>query len=96
MHGEAIAWLRAPELSRWERATGLALGADRREDDEVAPQSRLGPREALAAQLVDALAARPCVVSFSGGRDSSAVLHARNSASPVPRSAERAPLSMHR
>ena len=40
------------------------------------PRPGVHPRGALAAELVDALACSPCAVSFSGGRDSSAVLAA--------------------
>jgi asparagine synthetase B (glutamine-hydrolysing) len=69
--------LQAPQLSRWELATGLALGADPHpaggEPPAAAPTA---PRAALARALTEALARSPCVVSFSGGRDSSAVLAA--------------------
>jgi len=40
------------------------------------PPSGPRPREALAKLLADALARGPCLVTFSGGRDSSAVLAA--------------------
>jgi len=73
---DATADLRAPELSRWERATGLALGPDRRQDERSLPESDLGPRRALAAELSDALACSPCVVSFSGGGVSSEIIAA--------------------
>jgi asparagine synthase (glutamine-hydrolysing) len=71
-----VADVRAPELSRWERATGLAIGSDPSQSDHVPARSQEHPRTALAAELVSALACSPCVVSFSGGRDSSAVLAA--------------------
>jgi len=76
MRVEGAVDLRAPELTRWERATGLALGADRSQHCPVLPSSDRSPRGALAAELTEALAFSPCVVSFSGGRDSSAVLAA--------------------
>ncbi len=61
-------------LNRWELATGLALGPDRREPERPMPETVGDPRRALAVELADALACTPCVVSFSGGRDSSVVL----------------------
>lgn len=73
---EASVDLRAPVLNRWELATGLALGPDRREPERSMPETVGDPRGALAVELADALACTPCVVSFSGGRDSSAVLAA--------------------
>ena len=76
MRADPVADVRAPALSRWERATGLAIGADPSQSDQVLPRSQEHPRAALAAELVGALACSPCVVSFSGGRDSSAVLAA--------------------
>ena len=79
--------LRAPELHRWELATGLALGHDGR--CEALGEVESDPRGALAAELVGALTRAPCVISFSGGRDSSAVLAvavdtARREGLPVP------------
>src|SRR4051794_15301588 len=76
MRIEGAVDLRAPELTRWERATGLALGADRSQHRPLLGRSDRSPRGALAAELTEALASSPCVVSFSGGRDSSAVLAA--------------------
>jgi len=73
---EAGTDLRAPELSRWERATGLALGPVGHGAGQVPLRSDVEPRRALAAELSEALVCSPCVVSFSGGRDSSAVLAA--------------------
>lgn len=51
----------------------LLLGADERAVPLPPPASG-GFRAALDAVLVDALLRPPCVVSFSGGRDSSAIL----------------------
>jgi asparagine synthase (glutamine-hydrolysing) len=68
--------LSAPPLSRWELATGLALGTDRSKGDHGLPAPMLDPRAALAAECFESLASGSCVVSFSGGRDSSAVLAA--------------------
>jgi asparagine synthase (glutamine-hydrolysing) len=65
--------LRAHRLSRWELATGLALGADELELGDL-PSSAGTPREVLAEVMGEALCRTPCAVSFSGGRDSSAVL----------------------
>jgi asparagine synthase (glutamine-hydrolysing) len=61
-------------LSPVELAAGVVFGADRRPppldgEDDVAT-----PRQALAASVRPALRRGPCLVSFSGGRDSSAVL----------------------
>lgn len=67
--------LRAAPLHRWERATGLALGCGGPVED--LPRDLTGsPRRALDAELTGWLTRTPCVVSFSGGRDSSAVLAA--------------------
>ncbi len=59
-------------LHGWELVTGLPIGA------ESAPIASLAdhgdPRGALEAAIASALTRSPCVVSFSGGRDSSAVL----------------------
>jgi asparagine synthetase B (glutamine-hydrolysing) len=54
----------------------LAIGPDLSQTDQVLSRSQEHPRAALAAELAGALACSPCVVSFSGGRDSSAVLAA--------------------
>jgi asparagine synthase len=63
----------APGLSRWELATGLALGANG--SAPAVPTHVAGdPCEVLGDVLAPLLEARPCAVSFSGGRDSSAVL----------------------
>lgn len=65
-----------PALEPLEIATGLAVGGP--VSPQLPPLASRGaahrPREALYAALVPALAKAPCVVSFSGGRDSSAIL----------------------
>lgn len=53
------------------------------------PESHLSPRQALEEVVLDALRRSPCVVSFSGGQDSSAVLAlavsvARREGLPLP------------
>lgn len=62
------------ELTPLEIATGVVLGSD-----EAAPQlpaipSDLDPLAAFEDVVRGALRRPPCVVTFSGGRDSSAVL----------------------
>jgi asparagine synthase (glutamine-hydrolysing) len=65
--------IQALPLRPLERAAGLGLG-----EDPDAPRPQHGrytdPREALGDAMREALEAGPCVVSFSGGRDSSIVL----------------------
>ena len=58
-------------LAPIEVAAGIALGLD-----PAAPRVRPGAdfREALEAAILPALRRPPCIVSFSGGRDSSTVL----------------------
>ena len=58
-------------LSPLEVASGLVLGTSRRRRVAAGAST---PREALERSLLPALRRAPCVVSFSGGRDSSAVL----------------------
>jgi hypothetical protein len=65
--------LRALALTRWELAAGTAIGADDA-SPALAPPGRRTAREALAEAVLPALTRPPCVVSFSGGVDSSAVL----------------------
>jgi asparagine synthase (glutamine-hydrolysing) len=63
----------APRLSRLEVAAGVVLGTEselRGRPDEPRP----GPREALERAILPELERGRCLVSFSGGRDSSAVL----------------------
>ena len=61
-------------LTPLEVATGLPFGAPARVVPLPAPE--LGAREALERAMLAALSRPPCLVSFSGGRDSSAVLAA--------------------
>ncbi len=64
-------------MDRLELAAGTPLGVDGDARDVGAAdvaERRVSVREALEAELVVALRRAPCVVSFSGGRDSSALL----------------------
>jgi hypothetical protein len=79
----------APALSPLEVASGLML--DPRRSRARLPSVRQGttPRAALEAAVLPALRRSPCLVSFSGGRDSSAVLAvaasvARREGLPLP------------
>lgn len=68
--------MRAPALAPTvvEVATGLVIGTAGAPLPEVDPS--LGPAEAFDRVLLPALRRPPCLVSFSGGRDSSLVLAA--------------------
>lgn len=66
--------MRALELRPLELACGLPIGADAAVADLAAGGGAGGPRDAMASELTPLLARTPCLVSFSGGRDSSAVL----------------------
>ena len=59
-------------LTPLEIATGLPFGAPARV--VPLPRASLGAREALEQAMLAALRRPPCLVSFSGGRDSSTVL----------------------
>jgi asparagine synthetase B (glutamine-hydrolysing) len=61
------------KLSRLEVACGLVFGEDVDASRLPTPAAG-GPREALESAVVPALERPPCLVSFSGGRDSAAVL----------------------
>jgi hypothetical protein len=63
-------------LSELEIATGMVFGEAARRDPLRAciPSGSLEPLEALEQSILPALRRPPCLVSFSGGRDSSAVL----------------------
>jgi hypothetical protein len=61
-------------LDRLELAAGLPLGVDAGVSLGVDVAAGLSVREALEAEVLQALRRPPCVVSFSGGRDSSAML----------------------
>ena len=60
-------------LDRVERAAGIALGGPT-DHPRPAPARFATGRAALEAVIAKELEASPCVVSFSGGRDSSAIL----------------------
>jgi asparagine synthase (glutamine-hydrolysing) len=77
----------APPLTRLERAAGVALGAHPMAPLPPAPTTTA--RAALERVIAGFLERTPCVVSFSGGRDSSAVLAvaahvARRDGLPLP------------
>ena len=65
----------APALRPLDIAYGIPLGSD-----PVAPLERgpsgVTPMEAISQVLAEALSRTPCLLSFSGGRDSSALLAA--------------------
>ena len=61
-------------LTRLELATGLVIETDRDAPPLPAAPAGVTARDALAESIRDALRRPPCLVSFSGGRDSSAVL----------------------
>lgn len=66
-----------PPLTPLEICSGMIFGAEpelAEEDDDEAVRS--GPRAALEEVLLPALTRPPCLVAFSGGRDSSAILAA--------------------
>ena len=66
-------------LAPLEVATGLVLGVDPK--SEVLRQGEATTGSALRSfenAVLPALCRAPCLVSFSGGRDSSAVLAVRN------------------
>jgi hypothetical protein len=72
-----------------ELLAGMGLGEH--EDEEVVPEASVSvtPREALEVVVCEALARPPCLVGFSGGRDSSAILAlathvARREGLPLP------------
>lgn len=76
-----------PRLAPLELATGLVFGGERR----WMPRSPAvaTPLEALRSAVLPSLARPPCLVSFSGGRDSSSVLaaatlFARQEGLPLP------------
>jgi asparagine synthase (glutamine-hydrolysing) len=64
----------ASSLSALELASGLVLEPERAPAAPALPPSGDTPRAALERAVLPALLRPPCVVSFSGGRDSSAVL----------------------
>lgn len=59
-------------LTSLDIATGTMLGCERR--PAPLPDDGLAPRAVMEQAILEALVRPPCLVSFSGGRDSSAVL----------------------
>ena len=72
-HGDERTTDRRGELRPLDIATGIVLGAPRRAAP-LPPPGAATPLEALERAVLPALRRGPCLVSFSGGRDSSAVL----------------------
>jgi asparagine synthetase B (glutamine-hydrolysing) len=77
------------ELSPAESAVGMAIGEHVPEPPLPPVEAGLDPRTALEAAIRPALQRPPCLVTFSGGRDSSTVLAvatslARREALPLP------------
>lgn len=68
--------LRLPSLEPLEVHSGMVFGSRRTpSEDEPGPESKsLDFRETLEEILIPALSRTPCLVAFSGGRDSSAML----------------------
>ena len=62
----------APTFTPLEIASGLILGT--LPEARAVPRAQVSARAALERAVLDAVARPPCFVSFSGGRDSSAVL----------------------
>lgn len=67
--------LKPAGMSSIEAAVGIPLGDDGRDPDPIGVDDA-APLTVLEEAVVPALARPPCLVSFSGGRDSSAVLAA--------------------
>jgi asparagine synthase (glutamine-hydrolysing) len=65
-----------PELDPLEVSSGVVTGPRRGLLEEIEGEPPAGPRETLEQLLLEALQRPPCVVAFSGGRDSSAILAA--------------------
>jgi asparagine synthase (glutamine-hydrolysing) len=64
-----------PQLEPLERASGFVVGSRRSQLPlGAALEPASGPREALEQLILGALRRQPCLVAFSGGRDSSAIL----------------------
>lgn len=77
------------ELSPLELASGIVLGLEARIAPDVEAEAETAPLVALEQAILPALLHPPCVVSFSGGRDSSVVLAvaarvARREGLPLP------------
>ena len=72
---EASAARGLPVLDPLEVSSGVVLGSRHEPDPGLdAQRPSAGPRETLEGLLLEALRRPPCVVAFSGGRDSSAML----------------------
>lgn len=67
---------RLPELDPIEVSAGMVLGPRRMPLEEPEAEPAGSPWQALERRLLDALTRPPCLVGFSGGRDSSAILAA--------------------
>jgi asparagine synthetase B (glutamine-hydrolysing) len=65
---------RGSHLRPVEIASGLVFGIDPEAEGRTAASSSLGALEAMERAVLPALLRPPCLVSFSGGRDSSVVL----------------------
>ncbi len=78
-----------PRLTALELASGVVLGQQSDAPPLLPIEPGLSPRAALEEALRPALSRRPCVIGFSGGRDSSALLAvavhvARRDGLPLP------------
>lgn len=79
---DAVGAMTAPYLTPLEIAAGMVLpvasvpGADGRVRGQPVAAVEADPLTALEAEILPALIRAPCLVSFSGGRDSAAVLAA--------------------
>lgn len=71
IHRPIVGWVQT-ELSPLELASGIVAGEAT--DVVPLPEARGSVREALEEVLGEALASPPCVIAFSGGRDSSVLL----------------------
>jgi asparagine synthetase B (glutamine-hydrolysing) len=63
-----------PPLDALEVSSGAVFGRRRTFPDEIERRPTAGARETLEEILLEGLQRPPCVVAFSGGRDSSALL----------------------
>lgn len=72
MSGAASSWVTSNQLHPCEVATGFPAGGGAREPLPEVPAEHA--RKALERAIAEALQRSPCGVSFSGGRDSSAML----------------------
>jgi asparagine synthetase B (glutamine-hydrolysing) len=88
---EAPRGLGPPRLEPLEISSGMVFGQRRTASPEAPAQAVRSPRETLEEIMLEALRRPPCIVAFSGGRDSSAVLaeatrvaRAHGLADPVP------------